>query len=63
MKKINSVKSNKQSGASAIEYAIIASVIALTILVAAQSADLGGAVESFFETIKDALSIGSSNDG
>lgn len=62
MKKINSLASNKQSGASAIEYAIIASVIALAIFAAVTEFELQDAFRTFMESVTDAISIGSSED-
>ena len=62
MKSINAAKSKKQSGASAIEYAIIASVIALVIVAAVAEFDLQGAFSDFMEAIRDAVAIGAKDD-
>lgn len=63
MKPINAFHSRKQSGASAIEYAIIASVIALVILGAASLLDLDTAFLDFLTAIQDAIKVPSSGSG
>lgn len=59
MEKINTPQKRNQAGASAIEYAIIASVIALVIIAAVTELDLMGAFKDFMEAIRDAVSINS----
>lgn len=52
---LNTAASRRQRGASAIEYVIIAAVIAFAIFAASTSdaIDIQGAFASFFETISD----------
>lgn len=52
---LNSAKFRGQRGASAIEYVIIAAVIAFAIFIAAQTTNLGDAFESFFNNVSDVV--------
>lgn len=53
------VVGRRQRGASAIEYVIIAAVIALAIWAVADGAEIGAAFTGFFDTVKEALGTGS----
>ncbi len=49
---LNTAASRRQRGASAIEYVIIAAVIAFAIFLAAQATDLDEVFSDFFERIE-----------
>lgn len=53
---LNTAASRRQRGASAIEYVIIAAVIAFAIFAASSNADIKGAFESFFNTLQGIVS-------
>ncbi|MCK2042143.1 Flp family type IVb pilin [Chromohalobacter sp. TMW 2.2308] len=59
-KPLNQARFKRQQGATAIEYAIIAAVIALAVLAASSSIDIQGLFENFFTEVKDAIGSGGS---
>lgn len=59
-KSLNQARFKRQQGATAIEYAIIAAVIALAVLAASSTIDIESVFKTFFTEVKDAIGGGDS---